>query len=176
MDMHDARLYLLGDDHDALVRLMVDNKVAWVPTLVKDFKVIHDRRDEFEVENYRLLANPDLQYLPVSNLMVQLTNDFPTGIGVVASGAIGTVDRTSADWQLYRKSYKNLQDFLKNLVDAGGRVLPGTAPHRLRTARHFLASGAAALRRRRPDADAGASIGPPSGSPSSCARTKSSAA
>ena len=129
MDMHDARLYLLGDDHDALVRLMVDNKVAWVPTLVKDFKVIHDRRDEFEVENYRLLANPDLQYLPVSNLMVQLTNDFPTGIGVVASGAIGTVDRTSADWQLYRKSYKNLQDFLKNLVDAGGRVLPGTAPH-----------------------------------------------
>jgi hypothetical protein len=125
----DARLFLLGDDHEALVRLMVKNKVAWVPTLLKDFKVVHDRRDEFELENYRLLVNPDLQYLPVSNLFLQMTNDFPTGISEVASGNVGTVDRTSADWQLYRQGYKNLLDLIKKLVDAGGHVLAGTAPH-----------------------------------------------
>jgi hypothetical protein len=129
MDQHDPKLFLLGDKHDELVKLMVEKKVAWVPTFIKDFKVINDRRDEFELENYRLLSTPDLQYLPVSNLMTQLTNTSPTGFSIVASGNIGTLDRSGAEWQLYRRSYKNIQDFIKKLVNAGGHVLPGTAPH-----------------------------------------------
>ena len=125
----EARLFLLDGDLDDLVQLMVRKKVTWVPTLLKDFKVIHDRRDEYELENYRLLANPEVQYLPVPSLLVQLTNDFPTGITMVASGRVGTLDRTSADWELYRKGYRDLQSLIKKLVSAGGHVLPGTAPH-----------------------------------------------
>jgi hypothetical protein len=125
----DARLFLLGGDYDGLVRLMVEKKVAWVPSLIKDYKVMHDRRDEFEVENYRLLANPELQYLPVAHLLPQLQNQFSEGIAEVDAGKLGTVDRGSADWELYRESYKNLQGFMKKLVEAGGRVLVGTAPH-----------------------------------------------
>lgn len=124
----DPRLFLLGDDHDDLVRLMAAKGVAWIPTLVKDFKVIHDRRDEFEKESLRLLSNPELQYLP-ENYFPQLTNDFETGIPVVASGRIGTVDRNSADYRIYRQAYRNLQSFIRKLVKAGGRVLAGTAPH-----------------------------------------------
>jgi amidohydrolase family protein len=129
MSGHDARKYLLDDDHDDLVRLMVQKKIVWVPTLLKDFKVTHDRRNEFELENFHLLANPNLQYLPVANLVLQLTNDFPTGISEVASGNVGTVDRTGADWELYRKAYKNLQDLIKKLANGGVHVLAGTAPH-----------------------------------------------
>ena len=125
----DARLYLLGEDFDDLVRLMAANKVAWIPTLVKDFKVIHDRRDEFELDAYRLLANPNLQYLPVLNMLPQLQNEFDTGIAWVASGNVGTVDRTGEDWELYRAGFRNLQGLIRDLVKAGVRVLPGTAPH-----------------------------------------------
>lgn len=125
----DARDFLLGDNYQELARLMAAKKVAWVTTFGKDFKVMLDRRDEYELENYRLLANPELQYLPVENLLMQLTNDHPTGLALVVSGRIGTVDRTSADWQLYRNAYKNLLGFTKAFADAGGHVVPGTAPH-----------------------------------------------
>jgi hypothetical protein len=128
-DGRDARLYLLGDDYDELVRLMVKNKVTWVPTLVKDFKVTNDRRDEFELEAYKLIANPDLQYLPVLNMLPQLTNESTTGISWVVSGNVGTVDHNSPDWLLYRRGYKNLQGLIKKLVSSGAHVLPGTAPH-----------------------------------------------
>lgn len=125
----DARLYVLGDNYDELVSLMVKHKTTWIPTLVKDFKVSHDRRDEFEVEALRLLANPNLQYLPVLNMLPQLTNEVDTGIAWVASGNVGTVDRTSPDWELWRKGYRNLQGLIRKLVAAGVHVLPGTAPH-----------------------------------------------
>ena len=125
----DARLFLLGPDHDDLVRLMVSKKVAWIPTLVKDFKVIHDRREEFEKENLRLISDPELQYLPVENLVGQLTNDFETGILLLPSGRAGTVDRASRDYLTFREAYRNLQSFIRKLVQGGGRVLAGTAPH-----------------------------------------------
>lgn len=125
----DAREFLLGENYQDLAKLMVAKKVAWVPTFTKDFKVILDQRDQFELEAYRLLANPELQYLPVHNFLLMLTNDHPTGIGLVVSGRIGTVDRTSTDWELYRKAYKNLLGFMKYFTDQGGHMLAGTAPH-----------------------------------------------
>lgn len=108
---------------------MVKNKTVWIPTLVKDFKVVHNRRDEFELEAYRLISNPNLQYLPILNVLPQLTNDHPTGIAWVASGNVGTIDRNSADWPRYQRAYKNLEGLIRKLVDGGAHVLPGTAPH-----------------------------------------------
>lgn len=125
----DARLFLLGDDFQELVRLMVAHRVAWVPTLVKDFKLFHRRRDEFEADNLYLLSHPELQYLPVENFVALLTNRHRTGIPVVASGLIGTVATRGEEYQAYRKAYANLQGFLVAFVGAGGRVLAGTAPH-----------------------------------------------
>lgn len=125
----DARDFLLGENHDELAKLMAKNKTAWVTTFGKDFKVILDRRDEYELENYRLIANPELQYLPIDTFLLQLTNEHPTGIALVVSGRVGTVDRTSKDWELYRKTYTNLKNFMKKFADAGGHVIPGTAPH-----------------------------------------------
>lgn len=125
----DAREYLLGDNYDELAKLMAAKKVTWVATFAKDFKMMLDRRDEYELENYRFLANPELQYLPVQNFLVQTTNDHETGIPLVVSGRVGTTDRKSADWQRYVRTYKNLLGFTKAFVDAGGHVAAGTAPH-----------------------------------------------
>lgn len=125
----DARKFLLADNYQELAKLMAAKKVAWVPTFTKDFKVMLDQRDQFELEAYRLLANPELQYLPSHNYLLMLTNAHATGIGLVASGRIGTVDRTGADWEVWRKAYKNLLGFMKYFTDQGGRMLAGTAPH-----------------------------------------------
>lgn len=124
-----AKDFLLGDNYQELAKLMASQKVAWVATFVKDFKVILDRRDEYELEAYRLLANPELQYLPTHNFLLMLTNEQPTGIARVASGQIGTINRSGEEWELYRRTYKNLLAFMKLFVDQGGRVLAGTAPH-----------------------------------------------
>lgn len=125
----DAREYLLGDDYHELAKLMAAKKVTWVATFAKDFKMMLDRRDEYELENYRFLANPELQYLPLRDFLVQMTNDHETGIPLVVSGRIGTTDRKSADWQRFARTYKNLLGFTKAFVDAGGHVAAGTAPH-----------------------------------------------
>jgi hypothetical protein len=125
----DAKLCLVTDDTDGLVKLMLEKKTAWVPTLVKDMKVTTDRRDEFERDNVRLLSNPDLQYLPVTNLLPQITNSYRSGIGMVASGLVGTLDTGGEEYQTYQRSYRNLQGLIKKLVNGGGRVLVGTAPH-----------------------------------------------
>src|SRR5262249_27992205 len=79
----DARLFLLRPDHDKLVKLMLEHKTAFVVTF-KDWKTIHDRRDEYQLENFRLLANPDLQYLPAEDYLYQLTNEHDSGIGDIA--------------------------------------------------------------------------------------------
>lgn len=125
----DERLFLLGKDYGALVKLMVEHKTVWVPTILKDFKTINDRRDEFLLENYRLLSNPELQYLPVADLMLQVTNEYRSGLTVVASGLVGTTDPHGEEFQLYQDTYRNLQGLMKALVQAGGHVLAGTAPH-----------------------------------------------
>lgn len=125
----DARKFLITEDYSGLIKLMVAKKVAWVPTFIKDFKLLQDRREEFELENFRLLANPELQYVPVANLILQVTNEHETGRPLVASGLVGTLNRGSADYELYRKGYKNLQGLIRGLVQAGGHVLAGTAPH-----------------------------------------------
>jgi hypothetical protein len=120
---------VLDGNADALMRLMVEKKTTWVPTLVKDFKAVLDRRDEFERDNINLLGNPDLQYLPLQDLLPQLTNVSDEGLMQTPCGMIGTYDKSSPDYALFQRSYKQLQTFIRTFVQSGGRVLAGTAPH-----------------------------------------------
>lgn len=120
---------LLVDHYDDLLQLMLARKTVWIPTLVKDFKSVTDRRDEFEKENFALLSNPELQYLPVQDLLPQITNSSDEGLRTTPCGIIGTYDRSSPDYVLYQRTYQNLKDFIRKMVQSGGRVLAGTAPH-----------------------------------------------
>ena len=112
-----------------MLRLLLDNHVTWVPTFVKDFKVIHDRRDEFERESLALALDPDLAYLPLDTYLPQLPNVHQPGLAVVASGLVGTVDREGPDYERYRRAHRAVQGLIRTLVQKGVRVLAGTAPH-----------------------------------------------
>lgn len=125
----DARLFLLEDDGASAAALLKAKGVTWIPTLVKDFKVIHDRRDEFERDGLRLLLNPDLSYLPLDTYLPQLANDYLPGLPVVASGLVGTVQHRGEEYDRYRRAYASLQQLIRRVVQDGGRVLAGTAPH-----------------------------------------------
>jgi hypothetical protein len=133
----DIALPIVGADPSALARRMVAHHVNWVPTLVKDFKVFTDRRDEFELEAMRLLSNPNLDYLPRDDLFTMLTSRFGTGIPTPAGShfegvvehRFDPIDFESAAYKHYREGYRNLQKLIKLTVDGGGHVLAGSAPH-----------------------------------------------
>ena len=133
----DVALPLVDADSTALARQLAARNVFWVPTLVKDFKVIHDRRDEFELESLRLLADPNLAYLPRDDMFLMTTNQFGVGIptpgGTRFTGLVtrrfDRLDTASAAFRKYQDAYRNLQGLIRNVVASGGKVLAGTAPH-----------------------------------------------
>lgn len=133
----DIALPLVGPASRALAARLVEHHVQWVPTLVKDFKVIHDRRDEFEVEGMRLLADPNLDYLPREDMFLMTSNRF--GVGMATPGGThfeglvkrrsDPIDYHSAAFRTYHDAYGNLQRLIREIVQGGGHVLAGTAPH-----------------------------------------------
>lgn len=133
----DLAMPLVGADPSALAKRLAQHKVAWVPTLVKDFKVFTDRRDEFEFDAMRLLSDPNLDYLPRGDLFMMTTSQF--GMGLPTPGGMhfeGLVDKRfdrldfdSPAFKMYREGYRNLQRLIRETVAAGGHVLAGTAPH-----------------------------------------------
>lgn len=125
----DAHPCVLTGNYDDLLELMLARKTVWVPTLVKDFKAVLDRRDEFARENLALLGDPELGYLPLLDLLPQLSNVSDEGLMQTPCGNIGTFDESSPDYRLFQQSYRDLKDFIRRLVQGGGRVLAGTAPH-----------------------------------------------
>lgn len=133
----DLALPLVGKDSSDLAARLVEHHVQWVPTLVKDFKVIHDRRDEFEIEGMRLLADPNLDYLPREDMFLMTSNRF--GIGMATPGGThfeglvskrsDPIDYQSDAFRRYHDAYGNLQRLIHDIVQRGGHVLAGTAPH-----------------------------------------------
>ena len=125
----DARLFLLEGDGSSAAAVLQSRRVTWIPTLAKDFKVIHDRRDQFEREGLKLLLDPDLAYLPLDTYLPQLPNEYLPGLPVVASGLVGTVEHSGVEYERYRRAYRSLQGLIRRVAADGGRVLAGTAPH-----------------------------------------------
>jgi hypothetical protein len=120
---------VLDGNADSLMQLMLSHKTIWIPTLVKDFKAVLPRRDEFERDNINLIGNPDLGYLPIQDLLLQLSNASDEGLMQTPCGNIGTYEKSSPDYALFQRSYTQLLRFIGTFVKSGGRVLAGTAPH-----------------------------------------------
>jgi len=99
---------------DEMIAYFIKRNVYLNPTLDFEWKGIIDRTSEFEVEDARLLYNPLLQYVPIDERLVTL-------------GQYHWADqRSSADREQFRKGYRNVQDFLRRFVKAGGKIYSGT--------------------------------------------------
>jgi len=99
---------------DEMIQYFVKRNVYLNPTLDFEWKGIIDRTSEFELEDARLLYNPLLQYMPLDERLVTL-------------GQYHWADkRSSADREQFLKGYRNVQDFLRRFVKAGGKIYSGT--------------------------------------------------
>ncbi len=118
--------YLVEPNLDDFVDLLVKKRAYLLPDLEFDYKVINDHAKEFEKESFELLTNPGLRYLPIEDYIPQILEYSESALprpGAV--GMFGTLDRGSAEFRQYQQSYRNLQGFIRKLVQAGGKVLAG---------------------------------------------------
>ena len=99
---------------DEMIAYFIKRNVYLNPTLDFEWKGIIDRTPEFELEDARLLSDPLLQYIPLDERLVTL-------------GQYHWSDkRSSADREQFLKGYRNVQDFLRRFVKAGGKIYSGT--------------------------------------------------
>lgn len=110
------RLMLFGMmDRDMardLIKLMVDENVFIESCLTYIFRHVHDRMEQYRAEDYLLLGDPDLHYIP--ELVRKNVLDYTL------------LDKVNEkELALMKKGYKNFQWFFKTFVDAGGRLLLG---------------------------------------------------
>jgi imidazolonepropionase-like amidohydrolase len=92
-----------------LIQVLVDNEVFIEGSLGYIFRNVHTRVEEFRAEDRRLLADPNLNYIPEryrDNLL-----DY------------SILDRVTDDeLALMKKGYSNMQWFSKTFVAAGGKI------------------------------------------------------
>lgn len=128
-------LYYLAesDGGDDFIKLLVEKKAFVIPSLVFEYKLIHDHVDEFKQDYLRVLTNPSLRYLPFDDYLAQVMNaDQGSYPRLGGPGFFGSLDRTSADAKRFHDGYQELGKFLVKLTQAGGKVLVGTdAPNLL---------------------------------------------
>jgi len=99
---------------DEMIQYLVKHNVYLNPTLDFEWKGIIDRTPGFEAEDARLLYNPLLQYMPLDERLVTL-------------GQYHWADkRSAAEREQFLKGYRNVQDFLRRFVKAGGKIYSGT--------------------------------------------------
>ena len=117
---------LMEPEFDDLIQLMVQKGTYTIPSLIFEYKLIHDHRKEFEQEYYQILTNPNLRYFPFEDYFPMSMSYSYSGITRAGGTLFGTLDRQGGDFERYRQGYKNLQNFLRKLMQAGGKVLAGT--------------------------------------------------
>jgi hypothetical protein len=92
----------------------VKNNTYINPTLDFEWKGIIDRTPQFELEDTKLLSKPELQYVPEDEKALTLWQ-YHWGEA-----------RTPEDRARFLKGYKNVQEFLRKFVAAGGKIYSGT--------------------------------------------------
>ena len=95
-----------------LIDLMVKENVFIESCLTYVFRHVHDRMEQYRVEDHLLLSDPDLQYIP--ELVRKNVLDYTL------------LDKVNEkELALMKQGYDNFQWFSKTFVDAGGRLLLG---------------------------------------------------
>jgi hypothetical protein len=104
------------DDRKAadLIELMVKEDVYLEPDFIAIGRGFHKERGKFELQDYQLLSSHELSYVPEQNRLRMLDryHDFDHA--------------EPADWEYRNKAYQNMLRFIREYVQAGGKVMTGT--------------------------------------------------
>ncbi len=95
-----------------LIKLLVDHKVFIEGCMTYIFRNVNDRTDQYRKEDFELLNDPNLRYIP--DLVKTNVLDY------------SLLDKVSPqDLELMKKGYRNYQWFIKTFVEAGGKIVMG---------------------------------------------------
>ncbi|MBX3276974.1 MAG: amidohydrolase family protein [Acidobacteria bacterium] len=102
------------ENFGSLIKLLVDKKVAIIPTLITWFRIASDRRAEFARDDARYADEPGLSYVPRGIRALWKTSE------------LYEPPNTEADAR-FRTAYSKMSVFLKRFHEAGGRLYAGSA-------------------------------------------------
>jgi imidazolonepropionase-like amidohydrolase len=98
----------------ALIKLLVERKVAIIPTLITWFRIASDRRADFARDDARYAGEPGLSYVPGGIRALWKTSELYEPPDAQADAR-------------FRSAYSKMSVFLKRFHDAGGRLYAGSA-------------------------------------------------
>ncbi len=97
-----------------LIQLMVEQNVYLEPDFIAMGRGFQKDRMEFELQDYRLLQNPGLSYVPERSRLKIL-------------GTYREFDNLKpAAWERRNQGYQNMLRFIRQFAQAGGKVMTGT--------------------------------------------------
>ena len=109
------------DKAKKLIKVLVDKKVALVPNVLNMAPGYSKNWQRYVDEEKKVLADPDLlSYFPEASDAGRLTI-----LGILRNNQNRGPYAEGAVLERRREGYKNILKFYKDLVDAGGKVLPG---------------------------------------------------
>lgn len=95
-----------------LIALLLEKQIFIEGCLGYIFRNVHDHVDEYRKEDYELLSNPELHYIP------ELVR-----YNVLDYSLLDQV--TPGELALMKQGYRNMQWFVKTFVSGGGRIVVG---------------------------------------------------
>lgn len=97
-----------------LIRLMLERHTYLEPDLIGQGRGLHRKRNDWEVQDYELLRNPDLAYIPEGTRHKWMSNytEFDGW--------------EPAEREQVKKGFQNMQRFIGQFARAGGKVMTGT--------------------------------------------------
>ena len=112
----DPRPFADMDDGKAaeLIRLMVERNTYLELDLIGQGRGLHRKRNEWEVQDYELLQNPELAYIPEGTRHKWMSN-------YIEFDAWEPADR-----ERVKKGFQNMERFVGQFARAGGKVMTGT--------------------------------------------------
>ena len=121
---------------DEVISKLIEANVYLNPTLIHEWKGVIDRTAQFESEEMQLLANPSLQYIPLDEKLVSLGQYHWADLALFpANGADPATEIFINNSYLLpaqnlrqqlNEGYRNMQQFLREFVRAGGKLYSGT--------------------------------------------------
>ena len=118
---------------DEVIKTLIDNNVYLNPTMIHEWVGVVDRTPEFEQDDLRLFTNPQLQYIPMNEKLVSLSQFHWADQAMHGSEGDQQIFVNNSYFipaeglkQSLATGYAKIQDFLKRFVEAGGKLYSGT--------------------------------------------------
>lgn len=112
-DLHEAA-EMREENFAPLIKLLVEKKVAIIPTLITWFRIASDRRAEFARDDARYAGEPGLSYVPAGIRALWKTSELYE-------------PPNAEDDARFRIAYSKMSRFLRLFHDAGGKLYAGSA-------------------------------------------------